>query len=103
MIFDDDDIDTMLSATGTTAVLDDGSLQGLTLYAKFRDPQQVIGEFSMQVELSDPSCKVRTSAIDHLATSIRGRQITIRGTDYRVKTADPRGSGMTVLSLELDQ
>jgi hypothetical protein len=102
-MFTDAQLDAMLKRTGTTATIDDGSLAGLEIYAKLLDPQTILEEYGGGVELTDPRCKVRTTAINEMAdsnASLRGLAITIDGDDYSVKKADKRRSGFTILSLE---
>ncbi len=103
MIYSDAQLDAMLKATGQTANIDDGSLPGLDLWCKLLGPQQILSEYSMSVQLTDPSVKVRTSAIQHLVDSyngIRGRRFFTGNKDYKVKMHDIRRSGFTILSLE---
>lgn len=103
MKFTDAAIDAMLQATGEQIILEDGTLPGLSLWGKRLDPQTMVGEFDMRVELTDPSCKVRTSAIIDLINApggLRGKRVVFDDGDYTVKTFDVRRSGLTVLSLE---
>lgn len=98
MIFSDTDIDNMLQATGQTAVIDDGSQAGLTIYCKFLDPQRVVEEFGLGVEMTDPALKVRKSAV--AAFIRRGKRVTIGGKAYTVKSYEPKTSGFMLLFLK---
>jgi hypothetical protein len=92
----------MLSALGTSATISDGT-DSLEIYAKLLDPQEIVSEYGPGVELTDPSAKVRSSAISDLADSygsLRGLTLSIDGSDYSVRDAEARRSGFTILTLE---
>jgi len=99
MTFSDTDIDAMLKATGQPAIIDDGSVAGLTVWCKFVEPEQIVTEFGVGVEATDPAVKVRKSAIINI-DNLRGRRLTTGGKDYTIKTCRHRVSGFSFIALE---
>ena len=86
---------------GQAANIDDGSLTGLDLYCKFVNPQQVVAEYGVAVEMTEPSVKVSTTVVADLVTrGLRDRRVVTGGKDYTIKTVDQRNSGFTVLMLK---
>jgi len=100
MKFSDTALDNMLAPPrGQTAIIDDGSVAGLTILCKFVEPEQIITEFGVGVEATDPAVKVRKSAIINI-DNLRGRRLTTGGKDYTIKTCRPRVSGFSFIALE---